>query len=184
MNWNTYIELFDNILNKDFTEAPYDKEDYFNYVELNEKRQSRWLKKGEITAELKSVIESIDQEQKWVLITEPWCGDASHINPFIFLMSELSDKITLEIQLRDSEESEIDNYLTNGGKAIPKLVVRDDQGEDLFTWGPRPKAAQDLVLEMKTDDSKTADEKKMGLQKWYNKNKGLDIQKEFIQLLG
>lgn len=184
MNWNTYIELFDKILNKEFTEAPYDKEDYFNYVELNEKRQNRWLKKGEIQSELKGIIESIDEEQKWVLITEPWCGDASQSNPFIFLMSELNDKITLEIQLRDAEDSEIDNYLTNGGKSIPKLIARNKNGEDLFTWGARPATAQEFVMEMKNDDSLSPEEKKTELQKWYNKNKGADLQKEFIQLLG
>jgi hypothetical protein len=36
----------------------------------------------------------------------------------------------------------MDQYLTNGGRSIPKLVAFDDDGQALFTWGPRPAALQ------------------------------------------
>lgn len=182
MNWSTYIDLFQQIIEKKLTKAPYDDPAYVNFVQLNERRQSRWLKKGKILPKLKELIEKITEKQTWVLITEPWCGDASHSSPFIFLLSELNENIHLEIQLRDGKDSEIDNYLTNGGKSIPKLIVRDKNGKDLFTWGARPKSAQDFVMEMKGDESLSAEEKKMQLQKWYNKNKGEALQRELAEL--
>lgn len=182
MNWNTYISLFENILSKEHTQAPYDNEAYLNYVSLNFSRKNRWLKRGKITDELKSQIESISENQEWILITEPWCGDAAHINPFIFMASELNDNINLRINLRDGEDSMIQDYLTNGtSMSIPILVVRDKTGEDLFVWGPRPKDAQDLLMSHKTDDSKTPEEKKIEFQAWYNKNKGVDIQNELLE---
>lgn len=183
MNWKEYINLFEQILNGEFTNSPYDNEDYFHYVQLNEKRQHRWIKKGIINPKLKSQIESIDEEQKWILITEPWCGDASHSNPFIFLLSELNERISLTIQLRDEKDSEIDNYLTNEKKSIPKLIVRNSKGNDLFTWGPRPKIAQDFALQLEKDESLSPQERKAELQKWYNTDKGQALQKEFINLL-
>ncbi|MDG1332544.1 MAG: thioredoxin family protein [Crocinitomicaceae bacterium] len=181
MNWNTYISLFESILTKENTTAPYDKESYWNYTSLNFSRQNRWFKRGKLSDELVSEIENISEEQQWILITEPWCGDAAHINPFIQMASELNDKITLTINLRDGADSLIQDYLTNGvSMSIPILVVRDKNGEDLFVWGPRPKDAQALLMSHKTDDSKTAEEKKIEFQAWYNKNKGVDIQDELL----
>ena len=44
--------------------------------------------------------------------------------------------------MRDNDNSEIESYLTNGSKSIPKLIIRDNDGKDLFVWGPRPFACQ------------------------------------------
>jgi hypothetical protein len=145
MNFDAYHALFKEILDSKNPVAPYDKSDYLNYVKLNLSRSNRWLKTAQILSEIKEKIVSIKEEQNWILITEPWCGDASHSVPFIFLLSELSHKIKLEIQLRDSN-SEIEKYLTNGGKSIPILVIRDKNLKDLAVWGPRPKVCQALYL--------------------------------------
>ena len=151
MNWNTYLELFDHILEKKHTNTPYDNDAYLEYVQLNKVRLKRWLKKKPITDFGKETIERIDQPQKWYLITEPWCGDAAHITPIISMLAELNPNIDLKIVLRDSSDM-IDSYLTNGGKSIPKLIVRDTEENDLVVWGPRPTLAQEMVLEMKKKD--------------------------------
>ena len=128
------------------------------------------------------MICKIREKQQWILITEPWCGDASHINPFIKMAADLNENIELVINLRDGEDSLIDHYLTNGvSKSIPILVVRDADGNDLFVWGPRPKDTQALLAQHKLDISKTDEEKKIEFQAWYNANKGADIQAELVE---
>ncbi len=178
MTFNQYLDLFHEILTSEKVTPPYDNVDYFHYTELNQKRQERWLKKGVILPDLENKIKSIDKVQNWVLITEPWCGDAAHIVPFIGKLAELNSKIKLNVQLRDSD-SEIDNYLTNGGKSIPILIVRDEEHKDLIFWGPRPVEAQKIHLDNLTSD-KTAEEKKVELQKWYNSDQGKGLQKELL----
>ncbi len=183
MNWTTYTSLFEDIVTKENTTPPYDNEDYYNYVSLNNSRQNRWLKRGSITEELKTKIENISEAQEWILITEPWCGDAAHLAPFIYMASELNDKIDFKINLRDGEDSLIQDYLTNGkSMSIPILVVRDKNGTDLFSWGPRPKEAQEILIQQKTDDTKSMQEKKIEFQGWYNKNKGADLQSELLEI--
>lgn len=182
MNWEEYTTQFEDILSGKLSDAPYDNPNYLEYVKLNHSRMNRWIKKGELTEEIKSSLDNIKTKQKWVLITEPWCGDAAHLAPFVEKMAAYSPNIELEIQLRDSEKSEINNYLTNGGKAIPKLIVRDENNVDLFSWGARPDEAQKIVINQK-DSNQTAKEKKAELQVWYNKDKGRSIQKEIQTLL-
>ena len=182
MNWTEYISLFEGIVSKENTNPPYDNADYLNYTVLNHSRQNRWLKRGAITPELKAQIESISESQEWILITEPWCGDAAHINPFVYLASQLNDKIDFKINLRDGEDSLIQNYLTNGtSMSIPILVVRDKNGTDLFSWGPRPTDAQAILARQKNEEDTSAEDKKIEFQGWYNKNKGVDIQNELLE---
>jgi len=152
-----------------------------HYVPLNLHRHQRWMKHGVISDSLQEQISKITTIQHWVLITEPWCGDAAHTVPFIIKMAELNSKINLEIQLRDSD-SEIDQYLTHGGKSVPMLIVRDEEKKDLFVWGPRPKELQAIYLDLKAKNE-IFEEIKTILQKWYNEDKGERIQDEILKLL-
>jgi hypothetical protein len=177
MNFSDYQQTFDHILSGELTSAPYDDLHFIEYVKLNHSRQNRWVKKGVLLDEAVDAINNIQSKQTWVLITEPWCGDASHTVPFIVKLAELNPLIALDIQLRDSENSEIDSYLTNGGKAIPKLVIRDNTGKDILIWGPRPIETQALFHKLK-EQNRTFEEQKIGLQQWYNENQGAAVQKE------
>lgn len=177
MNFTDYQQTFDRILSGELTTAPYDDPHFLEYVKLNHSRQNRWVKKGVLIDEAVEAVQNIQSKQTWVLIAEPWCGDASHNVPFIVKLAELNPLITLEIQLRDSEGSEIDSYLTNGGKAIPKLIIRDENKHDLHVWGPRPSEAQALFHKLK-EQNLTLEEQKIGLQQWYNENQGFALQTE------
>jgi hypothetical protein len=181
MKFEAYQALFEEILTDGYNTAPYDNPDYINYTKLNESRQNRWLKKGVLLPELVEKIKSI-KNQQWILISEPWCGDASHSTPFMKLLADLNPNIDFTVQQRDAEPYLIDQYLTNGGKSIPILIVRDENGKDLFTWGPRPAECQALMLANKKAEL-PMDEQKMALQKWYNKDKGVSMQNELLELL-
>lgn len=181
MTWEEYTLLFENITSGKVTTAPYDKQSYVNYTVLNESRQKRWMKRGMLNEELISKLQSVKGKQSWTLITEPWCGDASHLAPFLYKLAESSPNIDFDINLRDAEGSMIKDYLTNGGMSIPILVVKDENGEDVFHWGPRPVDAQTIHMNNLTDESKSSEEKKIELQSWYNKNKGIDVQLELLE---
>lgn len=154
MTFKEYDFYFQTILETEDPEAPYDDEFYLNYTRLNYSRMKRWLKTGVLSAELKEVLHTLDQDLDFVIITEPWCGDAAHIVPFLELMAAETDRITTEYVLRDAEPFMINDYLTGTSKSIPKVVIRDENGKDLAVWGPRPKSCQtvyDFHKENKSD---------------------------------
>ncbi|MCO5269285.1 MAG: thioredoxin family protein [Brumimicrobium sp.] len=181
--WNGLLDRFDEIVSNPTPETPYDDQTYLEYTKLNRSRVKRWIKTAQINPKLIQVLNNIQEKQTWNLILEPWCGDAAHIAPFIHLMAEVNPNITLNIVWRDTAPFMIDDYLTNGGKSIPKLVIRDKEGKDLYVWGPRPKKCQDFFLGLK-EKGMDHDQTKLELQEWYNKDKGVAIQEEFIQMLG
>src|SRR5690554_630592 len=147
-DWEAYLAKFDEILAQENPKAPYDEDAFLDYLKLNRSRQKRWLKTAKINDDLTKAIKAIDEKQTWYLITEPWCGDAAHNAPFIYMMSELNPNIELKIVWRDTEPFMIDDYLTNGGKSVPKLVIRDKDEKDLHVWGPRPKECQVLFTKL------------------------------------
>ncbi len=178
MKFEDYLQLFSAPISEAEQQDPHSMG---HFTKLNDARIHRWLNHGIILEDTKNTLSTIRAKQHWILITEAWCGDAAHIAPFIYLMSELTDKIQLDIQLRDSG-SEIDQYLTNGSKSIPILIIRDELGKDLAVWGPRPKACQEVYQEMK-DKGVEIDELKLQLQKWYNADKGVAVQKEISGII-
>jgi len=84
MKFEEYLKYFEAIL-EDPTKYPlYTDAEYLEYTKLNWVRMSRWLKRFEPTAEMKSFINAIDEKQTWIVITEPWCGDAAHSVPQLY----------------------------------------------------------------------------------------------------
>lgn len=181
MTLREYQDYFQLIINQEFTSYPYDNTDYLEYTKLNYSRFNRWLKHGEIQSENIDTVLAVNEPQEWIIISEPWCGDAAHIVPFIVKLASYNSLINLKIQLRDSENSEIDSYLTNGTKSIPLLIARKN-GADIFRWGPRPKSCQEMIEEQKKINP-SFDQLKESIQKWYNSDKGIETQTEICQLI-
>lgn len=184
MTFEQYRSHFENIKNTPLEQqkSPYDNPDYLNYTGLNWSRMNRWLKTGKITEEFKSTLQQIHKPQQWIVITEPWCGDAAHITPFLELAGRENPMISVSYELRDSEPFRIENYRTNGSLSIPKLIILDSNGKDLATWGPRPRETQKMFDKLKAENTEF-EKIKESLQQWYNSNKGLEIQKELSELI-
>lgn len=155
-----------------------------NFTALNARRMSRLNKTVILHPELVHLAEQVSEPQEWLMITEAWCGDSAQILPVIAKIASVSHKISLRIVLRDENPELMDKYLTNGSRSIPKLISKDSEGNDLFTWGPRPEPAQEIFMEWKkepADRDWNIFEKE--LHTWYTLDKSLSIQKEFVQIL-
>lgn len=181
LSWNDYLSYFDSVLTADNPTAPYDDPQYFDYAKLNQARQNRWLRKDNLLPETVDILSQIKEPLNWTLITEPWCGDAAHIVPIVYQMSQVNPLVQLNIQLRD-RHSEIEQYLTNGTKSIPILIIRSAEGKDLAVWGPRPAKAQDTFARLKAEGA-DFEAQKLALQHWYNEDKTVEIQKEIGKIL-
>jgi hypothetical protein len=179
MDFISYLEHFQTILHAEQPTAPYDDPHYINYTKLNWSRQQRWIKVGVLNPYLEDLVKNIKESQQWIVITEPWCGDAAHTVPFLYKLSQLNTLITFEIQLRDQEPHLIQEYLSGTSKSIPKFIVRNVAGEDLLVWGPRPAESQVLFDRLKAEGA-DFEEFKMQLQQWYNHDKGASLQEELL----
>lgn len=161
-------------------------EDLTHYTSLNETRMNRLEKTIKITETTISKLQNLRKNYIWLVISEGWCGDAAQLLPIIYKMATASnDKIELKIVLRDENPDLMNLFLTNGGKAIPKLIIIDKEKlEVIADWGPRPKGAIELVNNYKKEFGVIDETIKTNLQLWYLHDKGISTQEEIMEIMG
>jgi len=158
------------------------KQKLHDFTKLNQRRTSRILKSYKASDEIIETVSKITQKQTWLIITEDWCGDSAQNIPYLLKMTESNPNIEFKIIYRDAHLDIIDKYLTNGGRAIPKIIGFDEEGSELFQWGPRPEVAKQLVKELK-ESGFTKEEFNKKLHLWYGKDRGKTLEAEFVELL-
>jgi len=155
-----------------------------HYTSLNEVRMDRLDKKMVISEEHIQKILSLKNEYIWLVISEGWCGDAAQLLPIFNKMAIISPNIELKIVFRDENEKLMRQFLTNGAKSIPKLIVLDKESANVLgSWGPRPKGAADLIKSYKQQYGMIDETAKTELQLWYLHDKGLSTQEELVTLM-
>lgn len=171
------------LLEQDKTTGDDHSEALVEYTRINAHRMDRLDKKPDLQEDLKEALDEIDRDQVWLAIVEGWCGDVAQNLPTINKMAEYSDKIDLQLILRDEYPEVMDQYTTNGARSIPKVVALDKETlEELWVWGARPAECQELMLELKQQEleySKIAEK----IHHWYAKDKTQSLQNEFRQLV-
>ena len=152
------------------------------YTRLNLHRTQRILRNDKMAPQLASLIEGIDRHQLWLVVTEPWCGDSAQCLPQITLMARANPHIDLRLVLRDENLDIMDEFLTDGKRAIPRLVIFDAGGHQLALWGPRPLAAQKVFTQAKSEGLEKPEILER-LHLFYGRDRGKSLEQEFIALL-
>jgi len=181
--FESYKELMQALVAAGKTSGPDQREDLIHYTELNAKRMKRIEKTTILKEELKNLISSIQEPMTWVLISEAWCGDAAQIVPVLGKIAAESELIDLQIILRDEHLDIMDQYLTNGGRSIPKLICLDQEDREIFVWGPRPAAIQQVVNDTKAEGITDHAVLVERIQYAYNEDQTHSIQQEISDIL-
>ncbi len=184
ISYEAYRNLIDKLQLEGRSTAVEDNEDRIQYTSLNVKRMDRVDKKVDLLNSISLRLLGLSGQYTFLLLAESWCADASQIVPVIAKIASNSYQINLKILLRDENLPLMDKFLSNGGRAIPKLIIIDREDESVVAeWGARPEEAIKMVQDYKAEYGKIDAQFKIELQKWYNKNKGVAIQEEILELL-
>jgi len=173
-------------INANNSEKPFENElekKLHEYTILNQRRTHRILKTYKPSDKIIDKINSIKSKQTWLIITEDWCGDSAQNIPFLYKMTQNNPNVEFKIIYRDQHLDIIDQFLTNGGRAIPKIIGFDEVGNQLFDWGPRPEVAKQLVKQWK-ESGFSKDEFNEKLHLWYGKDRGKTLEEEFVNFIG
>lgn len=181
LSFDEYLKLTEDIINSPTPPEVYKDEKLMRFTKENFERMNRLKSFTNIESKLYNELQKLNTSWTWICITEPWCSDASQIVPVLNLISQSNSNILFRILLRDTNLEVMDAYLTSGGRAIPKLIcVNSETLEEVGVWGPRPTVLQDIVLANK---ELSLGEKVKLIHAWYDENKTLAIQEEFIDLI-
>jgi hypothetical protein len=184
MTYEAYSQLIETLLAENKTTGANHSEKMIEYTKMNEQRRKRLDKTTQVISELESEIKDINEKWYWLVLTEAWCGDAAQNIPVIAKMASVNPHVELKLLLRDENPEVMEAYLTNGGKSIPKLIsLKAENLEEMGTWGPRPKPAQQMVEAYKANPTSSYADFVKEIQLWYAKDKTQSIQQEFLALI-
>ena len=184
ISYRDYRELVKQLADEHSNTGIEKTEALANYTKLNDRRMRRWDKTIKISKETQQKISEFNQKMTLLIITESWCGDAAHVIPALNKIAELNPNIDVKLVLRDENLELMDMFLTKGGRAIPKVIMIDDEtGAVLSTYGPRPSEASSYVNRFVAKNGSLTPEFKEDLQHWYNGDKGQNIINDVIEIL-
>lgn len=182
----TYAEYEESLRVYEATPVPEDAtpEDRAHkaFATINLQRASRIARTYTPGEEITATVLASMGPQLWGVLSEVWCGDSAQVIPCLARIAAVREDITFRVMVRDENPDIMNCYLTNGKRSIPKLIVWDASGEELFTWGPRPAGAQAVI-----DEALAAclpkEERRERLHLWYGRDRGKSIEAEIAALL-
>ncbi|SFH80209.1 thioredoxin family protein [Halpernia frigidisoli] len=179
LNLEEYLQISEQRIHNN----PNKNDEFQEYYELGLTRVNRTLKTYKIDSEQLSKANEKNFNGKILIISEPWCGDASATVPAVSKFFEATGN-EVKIFLRDSDTTLIDQFLTNGARGIPIVIILNEDFSVKNSWGPRPKYGQELLKEFKANpETYSVDEFHNDLQVYYAKNRGKDAIEEILNLL-
>jgi len=184
LSYAAYRDIIDSLLEQGKTTGSDNSDAMVHYSKMNVQRMNRVDKTVILNTSFSAAISQLKNKYLMLVISEGWCGDAAQISPvFQKMTTEYPEKFDLRFVLRDEHLPLIDAHLTNGGRAIPIVLIMDSEGELITTWGPRPVLLQHLLNEWKTEisDMFALAEK---LHLWYARDKTQTTQNELATVIG
>lgn len=170
-------EGFKEFMSRNLSGATAYNEEQITNIKLNTQRMKRIDKTFHPDEAIKELFRNATPAT-WVVIVEPWCGDGAQILPVLNKISEASQgKVKLKIILRDENPEIMDQYLTNGARAIPIVISMDPTTDNvLWSWGPRPTKIRELAEKFKQENPGfTHKDLVYNIHKWYAEDNGRSI---------
>lgn len=184
IDWEAYLQLMKDMVASPNPPGKYADPKMQRYTESNLERTNKVLDKMVLNQKLYNALSELNEEWIWLVISEPWCGDASWGTTALYLIASASDNIEFKLLLRDTHMDIITAYQTNGGNAIPKLVcLRKRDMAELGTWGPRPQILQNKINEFKQDTAFDFKDSVRRIHAWYEEDMTVRIQDEILDLV-
>jgi hypothetical protein len=152
-------------------------------TKMNAHRMKRVQKMTILDEAMTTKLKNYGPNLKFLVIAESWCGDALQNIPVMAKMAHACNCVDIKVIMRDKHLDIMDQFLTNGSRSIPIMILLDENHNVLGKWGPRPEVIQVQVMKNKETQQLTKSEMNVKIQRWYSKDKGLSLQAEIIEML-
>lgn len=117
-----------------------------------------------------------------LVLNEDWCGDAVNTVPAIAKLAALvPERVDLRILGRDANPDLMDAHLTGTSRAIPVVIVLDDDYVERGWWGPRPAALQAWAVGSGKALEKA--ERYREIRRWYARDRALTTLDEITSVM-
>ncbi len=154
------------------------------FIESAQANKDLWIagsRRAEAPPELVERLQSLPSRYLLVL-AEDWCGDAlGTLAPLARLVAEVP-QLEMRILARDKNLDVMDAHLTRGARAIPVVIVLNEEFQELGWWGSRPVPLQRWVSSPEARQLSKEDRYRE-TRRWYASDRGRTALEEIAKLL-
>jgi hypothetical protein len=118
---------------------------------------------------------------RFLVLSEVWCGDGANVIPYLARLVEGAANLEMRILSRDENPDLMDDHLTGEARAIPVVMILDEDFREVGWWGPRPAPLHDLFLREIKPLPKP--ERYPRLRAWYAKDRGRTTLEEILSMV-
>ena len=155
-------------------------DEYLEGVEENADLWRAVYHRVRITEALLKRGRAIPGVRRLAALSEDWCGDAANTLPVV---ARLAQALGWDLRVfgRDANPDLMDAHLTGGtSRAIPVVIVYDEDWNELGWWGPRPHEPQEWVL--REGLLIPSAERYKILRRWYARDGGVSTVTELLEV--
>jgi hypothetical protein len=155
------------------------------YIETTAANRELWLtmrRRAVAPADLVERLRSLQAARHLLVLVEDWCGDAFNSVPPIAALAEAVSQLDLRVLARDQNLDLMDTHLSGTSRAIPVVIVLDEEYREIGWWGSRPKELQRWVASEEAQQLSKEDRYKE-MRRWYARDQGRSAVEEISQLL-
>ncbi len=186
MSYDEYITMLEKLVSEGKTTGPNQSEAFAYHTKMAAQRINKWNKIFKLSEEQLDALGSFKAKPEklgWLLLVEAWCGDVGQNLAPLKKIADAAD-IELKLVLRDDNLTLMDQFLTNGGRSIPKLIaINLDVFSSPWSWGPRPDVLQEWYLNKKSAADFNYETVSEEMHLWYAKNRHAELVDEIVELL-
>jgi len=142
-----------------------------------------------MTARARAPIDLVERARRLahprrlLVLLEDWCGDAVNTIPVLAALVEEVPMLGLRVLARDQNLDVMDAHLSpTGARAIPVVIVLDENFAELGWWGSRPAELQAWVSSPEAQAMDAAARYRQ-VRRWYARDHGRSALTEILGLL-
>jgi hypothetical protein len=127
-------------------------------------------------------VQALPGQRHLLVLNEDWCGDAVNTVPALAKLASLAPaQVDLRILGRDANPDLMNAHLTGTSRAIPVVILLDEEYVERGWWGPRPKELQAWVLGPGRALEKA--ERYREIRRWYARDRALSTLEEVVGMM-
>jgi hypothetical protein len=158
---------------------------FVEYVNMATKNQEIWRAihhLARVPEGLAARAAAVGGHWHLLVLAEDWCGDAFNTVPVIAKLVEGATNLDLRILARDENLDLMEAHLSpTGGRAIPVVMILDEEFAERAWWGSRPRPLQEWFL---TEGRVLVPaERYPRIRQWYARDHGATTLAEVVALL-
>ncbi|HLU26137.1 MAG TPA: thioredoxin family protein [Longimicrobiales bacterium] len=167
---------------KGYWDAAMTLEQFIAEAKQNQELWQQYYRRATVPDEIVERLRDLPGPRYLLVIAEDWCGDAFNTVPYVARLAEAVPQFELRVVRRDENPELMDRYLTGTSRAIPVVIVMDEEFRELGWWGSRPKELQTWFL---SDEAQAMpkEDRYREMRRWYARDRGRSALSEIAELL-